>query len=483
MARPDADNLGVFSNSGDIGPVAIPGSVNYDEKNQTYELAGSGTNMWFDRDEFFYVSKKVKGDFILRAHADFIGEGVDPHRKIGWTIRRTLEPGSAHVNACVHGDGLTSLQYRKNLNANTAELKSAAKAPDIIQLERRGGTYIMSIAKFGGPFTSLQLNEITLGDSVYAGIYICSHNPNVSEKAVFRNVRIIIPPAAGFQPYRDYIGSQLEIMDVTTGHRKVLYSAPNSLQAPNWHSDGYLIYNSDGLLFRFPLNGKEPEQIDTGFAVRNNNDHVLSFDEKYLGISHHTEKDQGNSIIYTLPVAGGTPERITKKGPSYLHGWSPDGSELIFTGARNNQYDIYKIFRDTQKEVRLTNTEGLDDGSEYTPDGEFIYFNSNRTGKMELWRMNPDGSEQKQITDDEYNNWFPHISPDGRWIVFLSYGPEIDAGDHPFYKHVYLRLLPIHGGTPKVIAYVYGGQGTINVPSWSPDSQKISFVSNSKMEQ
>jgi Tol biopolymer transport system component len=101
---------------------------------------------------------------------------------------------------------------------------------------------------------------------------------------------------------------------------------------------------------------------------------------------------------------------------------------------------------------------------------------------MQIWRMKPDGSEQTQITSDEFNNWFPHISPDGKWIVFISFPKDIEPGSHPFYKHVYLRLMPISGGQPKVIAYLYGGQGTINVPSWSPDSKKIAFVSNTEIK-
>lgn len=111
----------------------------------------------------------------------------------------------------------------------------------------------------------------------------------------------------------------------------------------------------------------------------------------------------------------------------------------------------------------------------------YIDFNSSRTGRMQLWRMKPDGKDQEQVTDDEYNNWFPHISPDGKWIAFISFPKEINPADHPYYKHVYLRLMPAAGGPAKVIAYVYGGQGTMNVPSWSPDSQKIAFVSNTDL--
>ena len=165
-------------------------------------------------------------------------------------------------------------------------------------------------------------------------------------------------------------------------------------------------------------------------------------------------------------------------GPSYLHGFSPDGRWLVYTGQRNGNLDVYKIPVDGGDEVRLTDAPGLDDGAEFTPDGAKIYFNSSRSGRMQIWRMRPDGSDPEQVTDDQFNNWFPHISPDGQWIVFLSFAPDVAADDHPFYKHVYLRLMPVGGGEPRVIAYVYGGQGTINVPSWSPDSKRVAFVSN-----
>ncbi len=174
----------------------------------------------------------------------------------------------------------------------------------------------------------------------------------------------------------------------------------------------------------------------------------------------------------------GYPRQITANGPSYLHDWSPDGRFLIYTAERNGDYDIYKISSKGGKELQLTDSRGLDDGSQFTPDGKYIYFNSVRSGSMQIWRMKPDGREQVQITADEYNNWFPHISPDGQWIIFLSYSAAVNPGDHPFYQQVYLRLIPVAGGAPRIIAYVYGGQGTINVSSWSADSKKVAFISN-----
>lgn len=471
--------LGIFENQTDIGNVLHPGSATYQPTDQSYIIEGSGTNMWFDQDEFHFLWKRLTGNFILTAHAQFLGAGVEAHRKLGWIVRSSLASNSPHVNAAVHGDGLTSLQFRREMGGVTEEKKFALNGGDVIQLERNGNTYIMSAARFGAPFVTEQISDLALGEEVYVGLYVCSHNSDVVEKAVFRNVRIVIPAKADFVPYRDYIGSNLEILDSETGDRKIIYRSSESLQAPNWTPDGKsLIYNSKGRLYRFDLTSNTPELINTGFAIQNNNDHVLSFDGKKIGISHHSESDGNQSIIYTLPIRGGKPKRITARGPSYLHGWSPDGKYLIYTAERNGEFDIYKIKAKGGKEIRLTHAKGLDDGSEFTPDGQYIYFNSNRTGAMQIWRMKPDGSQQEQVTNDEFNNWFPHISPNGKWIIFLSYSNEVASGDHPFYKQVYLRLMPIQGSDARVVAYVYGGQGTINVPSWSPDSKKVAFVSN-----
>lgn len=479
-------SLGAFAGQTDIGNPSKPGSATYDSEKQEYTVDGSGTNMWVDHDEFHFVWRRLKGNFILTTQAEFIGKGVEAHRKIGWTVRPSLDADAPHATAVVHGDGLTALQFRRTRAANTEEVRSSLQAADVIQLERKGDRFIMSVARFGEPFVSEQVS-LAFGNEVYVGLFVCSHNKDVVEKAVFRNVRITVPASDNFVPYRDYIGSNLEVMDVVTGNRKTLYQAPDSLQAPNWTKDGRaLIYNSNGRLYRFDLAKKPPANpvaIDTGFAKNNNNDHVLSFDGRMLAISNHSEEDENASIVYTLPVKGGIPRRITSKGPSYLHGWSPDGKYLVYTGGRDGEFDVYKIPSNGGNEIRLTSAKALDDGPEYTPDGKRIYFNSTRSGTMQIWRMKPDGNGQEQVTNDEYNNWFPHISPDGKWIVLLSFlKSEVAPADHPFYKHVYIRLMPAAGGNPKVIAYVYGGQGTINVPSWSPDSKRIAFVSNTDMK-
>ena len=373
---------------------------------------------------------------------------------------------------------MASLQTRRAAGTNTEQLKLDS-LPDVVQLERRDGVYFMSSARYGDTLKTVQLADVVLPDTVYVGLYICSHRDTVTEQAVFSNVRITIPAKKDFVPYRDYLGSSLEVLDVATGNATILHQYTGSFQAPNWTHDGKaLIYAQEGKLYRFDLATRTPSVVNTDFAIRNNNDHVLSFDGSMMGISHHSADDSGASIIYTLPSGGGVPKRITAKGPSYFHGWSPDAKWLVYAGQRNGVFDVYRISANGGEELRLTTTDGVDDGPEYTPDGKFIYFNSARTGRMQIWRMKPDGSGQEQITNDGFNNWFPHISPDGQWIVYIAFPPDIPAADHPFYKHVLLRLMPIGGGPARVIAYLYGGQGTINVPSWSPDGTRLAFVSN-----
>jgi hypothetical protein len=474
--------VGIFHHASDIGQVKHPGSSNYDKQTQGYTVTGSGSNIWAGNDAFHFLWRKIKGDFILRANGSFIGKGHDPHRKWGWMVRSSLDSNARYLDATVHGDGLSALQYRQEPGAETREIRSPLSAPEVIQLERRGQTYTMSVAKAGETFVSEHIEALDLGEDVYVGLFVCAHNADVLEKAVFSNVRIVVPAPVGLVPYRQYIGSNLEVLDLATQTSRIIYQDPGSIQAPNWNKDGRsLIYNAEGSLYKFDLTINVPERMDTGDAKRNNNDHVLSFDGKWLAISSG-EGENGASVGYVVPSTGGKARRVTPIGPSYMHGWSPDGKYLLFTGQRNKDFDIYRIPAAGGPEKRLTTAPGLDDGPEYTPDGKSIYFNSVRTGLMQIWRMNVDGSGQRQITDDAFNNWFPHVSPDGKWVVFLSFlKEEVEPSDHPFYRHVYLRLMPVQGGKPKVIAYLYGGQGTINTPSWSPDSKQLAFVSNTQL--
>ncbi|HTX90697.1 MAG TPA: DUF5050 domain-containing protein [Anaerolineales bacterium] len=471
--------LGQFEGQAEVGAVDHPGSCEYESETQAYIVSGSGANVWGERDAFHFVWKPMSGNFIVTMRAGFLGEGVNPHRKLGWMARAGLEAGAPHVSAVGHGDGLDSLQFRRTPGAATEEIRAPITAADVFQLERKGNTFIMSVARYGEPFTAVQVTDLTLGEDVYVGLFVCSHEDDVTEKAAFHDVRLVIPVREDFFRGRDPFGSRLELLDVASGHRRIIQSTDDIFEAPNWTRDGKaLIYNADGRLVRFDLAAGKPSPIDTGEVVRNNNDHVLSFDGSMLAISSHSEDDHF-SRVYTVPVRGGQPRLVTPKGPSYLHGWSPDGRFLVYCAERDGEYDVYRIPVEGGEETRLTTAPGLNDGPEYTPDGKYIYFNSVRSGSMQIWRMKADGSDQEQLTDDEYNNWFAHLAPDGKSFAFISYLPgEVEPGDHPPARRVYLRLSPLDGGTPRVLAYVYGGQGTLNVPSWSPDGRRLAFVSN-----
>lgn len=481
ITTPMFAQIGVFDNSGDIGNVKNPGEVIYNQENEQYYISASGSNLWGNQDEFHFTWKKTSGDFILYASLEFIGKGVDPHRKTGLMIRKSLEPNSAYADVAIHGDGLSSLQYRSRDGNITEEIKSAQAHFNIVQLEKSGNTITVKAAHTGEPLQLIGQIHIDFGsDQFFVGLFGCSHNPDVTEKFGMTNVRYTVPAAANFVPYKEYIGSRMEILDVNSGQRKVIYESKVPFEAPNWTRDGkYLIFNSKGKIYRIPVTGGQPEEINTGFATANNNDHGLSSDGKMLAISNHTADKGGKSLVYIVPANGGEPKLITEKSPSYWHGWSPDGKYLLYTGQRDNEFDIYRIPVTGGQEVRLTTASGLDDGSEYSPDGKTIFFNSNRTGTMQIWKMKADGSDQQQVTFDEYNDWFPHVSPDGKSIIFISYPYTVASGDHPYYRHVMLRTLPLQGGAIKVVAHIYGGQGTFNVPSWSPDGKKVAFVSNS----
>jgi TolB protein len=272
--------------------------------------------------------------------------------------------------------------------------------------------------------------------------------------------------------------SILETVDVDSGTRTVLAEFEDLIEAPNWTQDGkYLVYNSNGRIHTFNLATRERQVIDSGFAVHCNNDHVLSADGKNIAVSHQTRED-GQSRIYVLPLKGGDPTLITPMAPSYLHGWSPDGKTLAYCAERNGQYDVYTIPANGGNETQLTDLPGLDDGPEYSPCGKYIWFNSTRSGLMQIWCMEKDGANPTQMTFDESNSWFPHVSPNGKHVAYISYRKgDVAPGAHPPNKNVEIRLMPADGGGFKTVVKLFGGQGTLNVNSWSPDNKNLAFVS------
>ncbi len=466
--------VGIFESHGDVGTVLHPGSAEFDATKRSYTLAGSGENMWFASDAFQFVWKKMSGDVTLTADISFVGKGVNEHRKAVLMIRQSLEADSPYADAALHGSGLTSLQYREEKGAATHEIQANISAPKRLRIEKRGAYFSLWLADEKGEFhLASGSTRIALNDPFYVGIGVCSHDKDVVEKAVFSNVDLkTADPAASASPT---LYSTLEIITVASTDRRAIYVAPERFEAPNWMPDGKtLLFNRNGRVEKIPATGGTPQVLDTGFATRCNNDHGISPDGTQLVISDQSQEEH-RSLVYIVPIGGGTPRRITQKSPSYWHGWSPDGKTLAFVGERNGDFDIYTIPAAGGEEKQLTTAKGLDDGPEYSPDGKYIYFNSERTGHMQIWRMRADGSEQEQVTFGEENDWFPHLSPDGQQMVFVTFDASVKG--HPENKDVMLRMMTLKDKKITVLAKLFGGQGTMNVPSWSPDGKQFAFVS------
>lgn len=464
--------VGIFEGHQDIGTLLHPGNAIFDASQARYTVSGSGDNMWFGTDNFQFAWKKVSGDVAITADINFVGNRGNAHRKAALLLRQSLEPNSVYVDVARHGNGLTSLQYRDATGADTHEVETAVEAPERVRIERRGDyAYVFVGDRTGKLRFSGSAMRVPLAGEFYVGIGVCSHDKDVTETAVFSHVTIEPLAVASTKPV---LWSTLETVKVASTDRLVAYSAPEHFEAPNWSRDGRsLLINRDGAMERFTLgSAAAPELIKTAPQIHVNNDHGLSPDGAMLAIS---DQSDGRSRIYVLPATGGTPRLVTPEGPSYWHGWSPNGKTLAFTGQRAGEFDIYTVPVGGGKETRLTTAKGLDDGPEYTPDGTRIYFNSERTGTMQIWRMNTDGTAQEQVLEETSNDWFPHLSPDGKWMVYLAYKAGVSG--HPGGEDVEIRLMSFADKKVKVLARLYGGQGTMNVPSWSPDSTRIAFVS------
>jgi TolB protein len=474
----DPVKLGIFTDQTDVGDVANPGIVEINADGQ-YTITGGGENIWNTNDAFHFVWQKVSGDLTLSAAIKFLGTGGEPHRKACLMIRQSLSADSAYVDVAVHGNGLTALQCRDTDGDVTHEIQLSVSAPDFVRIEKHGDYVSMSFEKLSAgmiePFTfhsSGAMYKLRFKEPFYVGFAVCPHDNKTTAQVFFSDVQF---QAVSTNAGKPAIETTLETIPVSSTDRTIVYHTHNHFEAANWSRDGkYFFFNGGGRIYKLPIAGGEPQLLDTGTAISCNNDHGLSPDGTQIAVSDSSQGDK-QSRIYIVPIEGGPARQITPLGPSYWHGWSPDGKTLAYCAERNGEFDVYTIPVAGGSETRLTTAPGLDDGPDYSPDGKYIYFNSVRTGLMQIWRMKADGSDQEQITFDDYNNWFAHPSPDGQWIVFISYDKDVKG--HPANQDVTLRLMNLSDKKISILAKLFGGQGTINVPSWSPDSKTIAFVS------
>jgi Tol biopolymer transport system component len=383
-------------------------------------------------------------------------------------IRQSLDADSDYADIALHGVGLTSLQAREAKGAATHEVQSYLSGPKRARLVKRGPYFYMYLAEQEGGELHMAggAMRVPMEGAFYVGIGVCAHNKDAVEKAVFSNVELAANRPGKPEPY-----STLETITVSSTDARVTLVSPERLEAPNWTHDGKsLLFNSAGKISRVVVDGGPPEPVDTGFAAHCTRFHGLSPDGLLLAFSDES-RDRGRSAVYVMPLAGGIPERVTALVPSSWQAWSPDGKSVLLYGERRMSKGLYTIPVTGGAETFLTKGTG----GEYSPDGKYIYFTSNRSGSMQIWRMGPDGKEPEPVTNDEFSNWRPHLSPDGRQLAFVSL--EKSAAALTKDRDITIRMMTLATKTVKVLAKVVGGEGTLDAPSWSPDSRRLAFVS------
>ncbi|RHU34974.1 hypothetical protein DXD02_12105 [Blautia sp. TF10-30] len=424
-------------------------AARYRELAEELEKAGAGLLIHNEKEDIcIRVNGKTAYEYLLEACGEKVGAEVDA----GWMYCGGVDPEEF---LWAHADRVKAVHY-KDMKITGQE---APLGKGMVDLKA-----CFQFARANGALQIVDMDAATLEDTCRAGKML-----------------------SGWTGDRDNTDSILCTMDVETGEETVLHEFPGIIEAPNWLNDGNtLLYNADGKIYRYEIDKDHVEQVDTGFCVQCNNDHVPSPDNQLLAVScMPPELTDGTyeSHIYVLPMTGGEPKDLTGPGLSYLHGWSPDGKELAYCAFRKKpeeetmRIEICTIPSDGGEETCLTDGKGYNDGPEYSPDGKHIWFNSTRSGLMQVWRMNRDGSGLTQMTDFDANNWFGHVSPDGKHVIYLTFAKgELEPNEHLPNMYVSLGMMDYDGQNKKKVLDLFGGQGSINVNSWAPDSRRIAYV-------
>jgi Tol biopolymer transport system component len=476
--------IGIFEGQSDIGGVSPPGATAYGSATGAYTIRSAGAIRSMT-DAFHFAWKKVSGDVSLTADVDCSPvtarhTSSNPDRQCVLMFRQSLDANSVYVGAASHASEMTGLQYRRKKGGTTQGIEVNLGAPKKLRLEKRGDTFTLFLSVKGEPLHQVGATmKLDLKGPFYAGIGFASAHAATADKVTFSHVEVQpLEPRAASAKLTLY--STLQTFQIARGVATVIDSRPGVFESPNWAPDGHsLLINENGHFLKIPLlvspAGETPDKLDTGAAGGCWGEHGYSPDGKWLAVSCSTPGN-GGPDVYIVPATGGAARRVTHHPISFFHGWSPDGATIVYTSIRDQHEDIYTVPAAGGSETRLT-TAGVNDGAEYTPDGQFIYFNSDRSGSTQIWRMRPDGSQQERVTNDDLNNWYPHISPDGKSMVFLTYDRGV-TGIHPLNKDVVLRLMSLPDMKIRVLANLFGGQGTFDSPCWAPDSTRIAFVSN-----
>ena len=275
--------------------------------------------------------------------------------------------------------------------------------------------------------------------------------------------------------------ARVHVHDIVTGEDVVVHESNQVLlEAPNWSVDGErLLLNGDGLLWSLALEtGAQPEPIPYSDLAELNNDHVLDPGGELVYLSAM------DGHIYRASLTGGAAEKVTPDDGMwhFLHGVSPDGQRLAYVQISTfDQPGLLVVMPSNGGDTTVIDTgAGHIDGPEWSPDGEWIYLNSEhwatRPGHAQIARIRDVDGQLERLVESDTVDWFPHISPDGQKAVYIEFPPGTEG--HPANLQVSLVVVDtVDWKTPRARIPLPGGQGTINVNSWSPDSTRFAYVS------
>ncbi|HEY2417538.1 MAG TPA: hypothetical protein VGH84_06435 [Steroidobacteraceae bacterium] len=466
------EHIGIFDGRTDIGETVVPGQVRFDDAAGTYTVTAAGENMWTDHDAFYLLWKKVSGDFQLTADIAFPRALGRAHRKAVLMVRQDLDAGAAYADVAIHGSGLSALQYRRAKGVNTQDIELNIDFPKTARLVKRGDVIRMFLSTHGEPLhQSGAAIKLHFAGRYYVGIGLCSHDKDSTETAVFSQVELKKPaPVAGALE----LFSSVQTIQTEDKFRRAMMvrTVTGRIGSVNWSADGQSLYfNQDGRLQKMSVLGGKPELISITPHLWCDDNHGLSPDNRQLAVSCASSPGRPASL-YTLPVAGGAAKQVTHDGSAEFHGWSPDGASIAFTGIRNGHSDVYVVPAQGGEPKRLTST-AHNDGADFAADGH-IYFTSDRSGSAQVWRMNADGTQATPLTHDPGSDRFPHVAANGKQLVYLNAGSG-KLGDAT------LKILDLDSGQSRVLVDLYGGDGSLNAPSWSPDNHHLAFTAYDRL--